>query len=597
VAAAAKYYFGKALPELSIAEVALLASIPPSPNGIYNVFKRPHNVLRKRNIVLGRMLKLNFITLQEYQDNLKVELPKTSHDINDESIGDYFLEEIRRYIESSHGEKLLYKGGLKVYSTLNSQMQKWGEIALKKGIQDLDKRRGWRKNQKLYNLITEKKDLQSYQLPEWKKMKIEINEIVQAVVMSVDKNKALIRIPEYQGTLEAKDAAWTNRTLSTILSAGDVILIKILEIDQQTKKIKASLEQDPEVQGAIVVIENKTGYVKAMVGGYNFDDSKYNRVTQAKRQPGSTFKPLIYSTALQHGYTPATIINDEPVSYYNKEINEHYEPKNDGGNYVGPITLRRALEQSRNVISAQLVQAITPEQIINYARRFGISTKLQPTMSIALGAYEVKLIEMAAAYTVFPNYGNKIEPIYIKSIVDMNNRTLEENFPQKRQVIDKETAYVINYLMQGVIQSGTGVRARHLLKLTPLGGKTGTTDDYTNAWFIGFSPTVTVGVWIGFDQPKKLGYKEEGSRAACPVFVNFMENYLKEFPETQTFEKPQGVIMVKIDKFTGKLYSTECMYPFNEAFIAGTEPVQICREEDHQKIRDYYGPIDGEDIL
>ena len=244
------------------------------------------------------------------------------------------------------------------------------------------------------------------------------------------------------------------------------------------------------------------------------------------------------------------------------------------------------LEQSRNVVTARIMQIITPEIGVRYAKQFGITADLKPFLSLSLGAFEVTLREMTAAFTVFANGGLRVNPYFVNSIRDLNNNIFEENFPEKKQVIDRETAYVMNYILQGVVKSGTAWRARNLP--TPLGGKTGTTNDFTDAWFIGFTPSLTIGVWIGHDQKRSLGIEETGSRAALPVFLSFMENYLAHHPESGAFTVPSTVIMVDIDKFTGKLLSSECLYPFREAFLPGSEPLQRCNEEEHFKFQKYF---------
>jgi penicillin-binding protein 1A len=352
------------------------------------------------------------------------------------------------------------------------------------------------------------------------------------------------------------------------------------------KKLALGLEQEPTVEGAILAVDNKTGEIKAMVGGYAFQKSKFNRAIQALRQTGSTFKPIIYTAALEHGFSAATIIQDEPFSYVDEWTGLLWEPKNYKEDFRGPLTFRRGLELSRNVVTARILQAITPAVGVAYAKKFGISSDLKPYMSLALGAFEVSLKEMVEAYTVFANYGIRVNSYYVRSISDLNNNIIEENFPEHKQVIEKETAFIMNYLLQGVVKSGTGWKARGLP--APIGGKTGTTNDFTDAWFIGFTPTLTVGVWVGFDQKKSLGRGETGSEAAVPIFVAFMGKYLSKYPETNKFNIPSGVYMITIDKYTGKLLTPDCLYPLSEAFLPGSEPLEFCNDEEHQKIYNYF---------
>jgi len=586
VGAAARYYFGKTVKDINLAEAALISCIIPNPNGLYAIFRRPENTLKRRNYVLLKMLLLNAISQKEYQEALATKLPEKPFDAGSESLADYFTEDTRKYLENKYGDNLLYKGGLKVFTTLNGETQRWAEDALREGLRALDKRRGWRSRDKLFNLVESKLDVAKYQLPAWENIRLEPNQIVEGVIMEIGKTKVTARVAAFKGEMPAAAAQWTRKSIQRLFKFGDVAMFRILAVDAEKKKLELGLEQEPEVDGAILVVDNKTGEIKAMVGGYEFQKSKFNRAIQALRQTGSTFKPIIYTAALEHGFSPATIIQDEPFSYLDEWTGELWEPKNHKEDFKGPLTMRRGLEQSRNVITARILQAITPAVGVEYAKKFGISSDLKPYMSLALGAFEVSLKEMVEAFTVFPNYGFKVNSYFIRSISDLNSNIIEENFPDRKQVIEKETAFIMNYLLQGVVKSGTGWRARNLP--APVGGKTGTTNDFTDAWFIGFTPTLTVGVWVGFDQKIKLGEEETGSQAAAPVFVAFMEKYLSKYPESGKFRIPSGVYMINIDKYTGKLLTPDCLYPFSEAFLPGSEPLDFCNDEEHQKIYNYF---------
>ena len=586
VAAAARYYFGKTVKEINVAEAALIAGIVPNPNGIYAVFKRPENVRKRRNYVLLKMLTLKSINKKEYQEALGAKLPEKPSDAGNESLADYFTEDTRKYLEAKYGDNLLYKGGLKVFTTLNGEMQKWAEDALREGLRTLDKRQGWRSSSKLFNLPENKLNINKYRLPAWENAKIEPGQIIEGVVLEVGRTSVTVRIAGYTGEMKAGAVSWTKKSPARLFKVGDVALFRILAVAKGKAKLDLGLEQEPEVDGALLAVDNKSGEIKAMVGGYAFQKSKFNRAIQALRQTGSTFKPIIYTAALEHGFSPATIIQDEPFSYIDEWSGELWEPRNYKGDYLGPMTLRRGLEQSRNVVTSRILQDITPQVGVTYAKRFGISSDLKPFMSLGLGAFEVTLQEMVEAFTVFANYGLRVDSYFIRSIRDLNNNIIEENFPERKQVIEKETAFIMNYLLQGVVRSGTGWRARALP--APVGGKTGTTNDFTDAWFIGFTPTLTVGVWVGFDQKKSLGQEQTGSETALPIFVKFMENYLAKYPETNKFRVPSGIYMIDIDKYTGKLLTPDCLYPFSEAFLPGTEPLEFCNEEEHQKIFNYY---------
>ena len=586
VEAASRYYFGKSVREIDLAEAALLAGIVPSANRIYSIFKYPANCIRRRNYVLQQMGAMGLITADQYKAAVREKLPEKPHDINKEPLADYFSEEIRKYLEAKHGENLLYKGGLRVYSTLNRNMQEWAERSLREGLRTLDKRRGWRSRTKLFNLRENKLNLKTYIVPSWEQSKIKPEEIVEGIVTEVGDKRVTARIGGYSGELTPENARWAQKKFVKILKTGDIALFKILKIDPEKKQLTLALEQEPEVEGAILVVENKTGEIKAMVGGYSFEKSKFNRAFQALRQTGSAFKPIIYTAALENGFSPASIIDDSPFSYIDEWTGILWEPKNHKGDFKGPITFRRGLEQSRNVVTARILQAITPAVGVRYAKKFGISTDLKPYMSLALGAFEVTLKEMVEAFTTFPNLGIRVNAYFIKSIQDLNNNILEDNSPEKKQVVEKETAYVMNYLLQGVVQSGTGWRARSLP--ATVGGKTGTTNDFTDAWFIGFTPQLTVGVWVGHDQKKSLGNEVTGAVAASPIFVSFMEKCLSQYPEPEKFRAPSGVMWVDIDKLTGKKLTPECLYPFREAFLPNSEPTEFCSEEEHHKFLDYF---------
>ncbi len=588
VEAASRFYFAKHVWELEPHQAAMLAALPSSPARL-SPYVAPDKLLKRRNRILKEMAEEGYISREIYEQEVKkpldvVDIKKREARI----IGAYFLEEVRKYIARKYGADKVYRGGLRVYTTMNVKMEQWAEQALKDGLKALDKRQGWRRPTR--NVLKEGLSPEDFQAEEWKEG-IEQGNSYPAVVLEVERNKAKVKIGKYTSTLYLSDARWTRASsLRRLFKRGDVILVKVEE--KKGDSLKLSLDQEPLVEGAFIAIDQRTGEIKAMVGGYSFKRSEFNRAIQAKRQTGSTIKPIIYAAALENGWTPASIIIDEPVSFVDPWTGEVWEPQNYDHVYKGWITLRRGLEESRNVVTAKLVAALTPQKVIEYARKFGITSELKPYLSIALGSFEVSLLEMTSAFTVFPNSGVRIEPYFIRKIEDRYGNLLEAHHKKVHVVLSPEVAYQMTYILEGVIQRGTGWRARVLHR--PVGGKTGTTDEYTDAWFIGFSPTITAGVWVGFDVKKSLGKDETGSRAASPIWVEFMQKYFEGKP-VEDFKVPPNIIFVKIDSYTGKLAMPFCLHTINEAFIPGTEPKEFCSEEDHLHVLDYYHKITAEE--
>lgn len=584
VEAAAEFYFGKRAKDLSIDEAALLAGINSSV-GRYSPITHPDRAIKRRNFAIKRMFEEGFISKKEYEENIKKPLhivKKDPYKTNDYIA--YFLEEVRKYISKHYGNKVLYQSGLKVYTTVNIEYQKIAYKAVQNGLRAHDKRKGWRYDKE--NIIAEGKDIETFSLKEWK-IPPKKDWITKGVVLSVTRKKAKIKVGDYTAILALKDALWTKKkSLRALIKKGDIIEVKILNINEDKKELTVSLEQEPLTEGALLAIDPHTGEIKAMIGGYSFRRSEFNNAIQARRQPGSTIKPIIYSAALSNGYTPASTFIDEPVTFNNKWTGfQDWSPLNFDEQYRGLCTLRRGIEESRNVITAKLLEAITPELAIKYARRFGITSQLQPYLSLSLGTLEVSLLEMTSAFSVFPNNGIRIKPYFIKKIIDMNGNILYENKMEVNEVISPQVAYQMCSLLHGVVLRGTARKARVLNRT--LGGKTGTTDDFTDAWFIGFSPSLTAGVWVGYSIKKSLGYYETGARAALPIWMEFMGKVLKDKPD-EKFPVPPNINFVKIDYMTGLLATPICKYVIDEAFIAGTEPQRFCTEEDHLMVNDYY---------
>jgi penicillin-binding protein 1A len=364
--------------------------------------------------------------------------------------------------------------------------------------------------------------------------------------------------------------AWTRRVRATdLVKPGDVVDVRLGEPPAEGGTGRATLEQAPVVEGAVVAIENRSGNVLAMVGGYTFERSKFNRAVQAMRQLGSTFKPVVYAAAVDRGFTPASILVDEPVSFPDG-AGRAYAPSNYDNRFYGPLTLRRALEQSRNVPAVRLMDALGPKTVLAYARRLGFTADFPPYLSTALGAGESTLLEVTSAFSAFPHQGVRMAPRIITTIVDREGNLVEENRPQPDDALRADTAYVMTSLLQGVVLRGTAARAATLD--WPLGGKTGTTNDYTDAWFVGFDPDITVGVWVGYDQKRPIGPSESGSAAALPIWMDIMRAWIATRAERPAFAPPGNVVLVAVDPATGTPATAGTPGTIPEVFISGTQP-------------------------
>ncbi|MGA8231171.1 MAG: penicillin-binding transpeptidase domain-containing protein, partial [Candidatus Acidiferrales bacterium] len=425
-------------------------------------------------------------------------------------------------------------------------MQRAADQAVRDGLHSYDRRHGWRGN--LPNIIKDHLGaIDTYQPDDWRAT-IEKGSYVAAVVTGVDANSATLKIGPYKATLTRPDFAWTgHRSVAELLKVGDVPIVHITEISAATAH--ATLEQLPAAQAALLAIDNASGEIKSMVGGYSFEDSKFDRATQALRQTGSSFKVYVYATALQQGATPFDTIVDEPVTY--RSGNQDYSPHNYDDKFEGRITLRRALADSRNVPAVRLAEKSGIQSVIDTARRFGITSPLPPYLPIALGAADLTLMEHTSAFTVFPSEGIHIEPTMIRRVTSYDGAVLEEHHPVVTDVIPPNVAHTMTAMLEDVVQIGTGVRAKELGR--PSAGKTGTTNDFTDAWYIGFTPSLTAGVWVGNDDKRvSLGKKETGARAALPIWLQFMKQAMaktppEDFPNVVSLEKQATTKSVQVD--------------------------------------------------
>jgi len=573
VEAAARLYFNKTNKQLTLEEAALIAGIFQSPER-QSPFVDMKRATQRRNVVLQRMADENYIT-QAQADAAKDKPIVTKGQPNQPpGIAPFFVEEVRKHLEHEYGAKVLYENGLSVATTLDATLQEVANKTIEHGLRRYDKRHGYRKPKR--NVVQEGHSIDGFRDERWSRP-IAAGDIVPAVVVTAPKTgPARIRVGRYHVDMPREGYTWTRRTSAAdLFKPGDLIEVAITKIDDASGTASASLEQTPIAEGALVAIDNHTGQIKAMVGGWNFNRSKFNRAVQAYRQLGSTFKPIVYTTAIDRGYTPTSILIDEPVSYPagNGQI---YSPHNYDHKFEGAITLRRALEDSRNVPAIKMMDALGPKNVLAYAKKFGFEEDFPPYLPIALGAGDATLLEVTSAYTVFPNQGVRMKPYFVGKVQDRDGNLLEENRSEPVDVIRADTAYVMTNLLRGVVVRGTAAAAGSLASEWPIAGKTGTVDDNTDAWFIGFDPDLTVGVWIGFDEKKSLGGAEQGSYAALPMWMEFMKAYIDgrraAKAEPPTFEAPGNIVFLTVEKGTGSVLPMDAPGGILEAFISGTQP-------------------------
>ena len=591
VAAAALNYFDKALYELTLAEAAYVAALPKAPSN-YHPFRFPEAAIERRNWVLDRMQENGYISAEEATAAKGEDLTVVPRDTGTRLYSaEYFTEEVRRQLQGLFGEDQLYGGGLSVRTTLDPRLQELARKALMDGLIDYDQKEGFRGPVASVDMagdwgVAVHAVEPLGDVPEW----------TLAVILEMDSNEAKIGLrpgsdvqgkplgDRVTGTLAGPDIPWVSQKLSSVLKVGDVIYVSPVA----GKEGSYTLEQVPELEGAIVAMDPRTGRVLAMVGGFSFSESEFNRATQALRQPGSSFKPIVYSAALDNGYTPASVVLDAPLEIVNSD-GSVWRPENYAQEFYGPQTLRRGIERSRNVMTVRLAKDIGMPLVAEYAQMFGIYDKLQPLLAMSLGAGETTDLRMTSAFATIANGGRRITPTLIDRIQDRYGHTIyrhdericdgcaAESWAQqpepliidnREQVLDPMTAYQITSMMEGVVQRGTGTGAKSLGR--PVAGKTGTSSDYKDAWFIGFTPELAVGVYVGYDQPRNMGKQATGGELAVPIFTEFMSEALEGKPPTP-FNMPGGMTQVWIDPATGvKAMGGEAA--IYEAFKPGTGP-------------------------
>ena len=561
VEAGARMYFNKSAKDVTLEEAATLAAIIQTPARLSPFVNPERTLARRNNYVLPRMAEEGFVTRQAAEEAARKPLVLREQSTAERSFAAYFVEDIRKTLEQRFGAAALYETGLQVQTTLDVGLQRAAERAVDRGLRRVDKRRGvYRKPRQ--TVRTANATPETYTNARWSRT-IAAGDIVPAVVMALPKTAggpARIRIGSSEVDLPRAAFAWTRKTeAAQLFAVGDVIEVAIGAIDKE-QYTQLTLDQPPVVEGALIAIDNRTGQIRAMVGGFDFARSKFNRATQARRQVGSLFKPVLYSAAIDRGFTAETVFIDEPVSYVAGPNQPPYRPLNYDRKYEGPVTLRHALEDSRNIPAVKAIEAIGPAQVVEYARGLGLTGSYPPYLSLALGAAESTLQEMTSAYSAFANQGVRLTPYSVRSVTDREGMIIEENRPEPREALRADTAFLMAHLLEGVVQRGTAVAAKALE--WPLAGKTGTMDEFTDAWFVGFDPDVTVGVWVGYDEKRPLGSGETGAQAALPIWIDYMRAYIstRRRDSPPRFEAPGNIVFVTLPNGV------------TEAFINGTQP-------------------------
>jgi len=595
VQAASENYFGKSVKDLNLAECSMLAGLPQAPSR-YSPFRHPERAKQRQIYVLNRMVEEGYIDNIQATEAINTQLDiKPRRNLYIEEIP-FYTEHVRRHIENKYGTDALYTQGLQVYTAVNIEMQKIARQEIQKGLFELDKRSGFRGP--LQKITSQEIESFSQTLQaELAKNPLKAGDVTKAVVIAVNdaKEKVTVRMGISQGVIAFKSMRWARkpdlelayyeakiRKPSEALAVGDVILVRVKKENGEDKDTwDVDLEQIPVAQSALMCIEAETGLVKAMVGGRDFKQTQFNRAIQSRRQPGSAFKPIIYAAALdkqfddpEKNYTPATVIVDSAIVFKDKERDFTWKPKNYKETFFGPTLFRKALTKSRNLVTIKILQDIGVDYAIDYAAKMGIASKLSRDLSIALGSSGISLLELLRAYSVFANQGYLVEPVFVLKVTDRHGNVLEEMAPERKKVIEKSTAYIMTSLLEGVVKHGTGWRVRELKR--PVAGKTGTTNNLFDAWFVGYTPQFITGVWVGLDEEAPLGKGETGSRAASPIWLGFMQGVLENEP-VKVFQAPEGIVFAKIDADTGLLPVPESKDVIFECFKEGTVPTKYTK--------------------
>ena len=567
--AAARYYFGKGVDELTADEAALLVAVIPRPSD-WSPLTKPDFMLQRRNLVLRAMFDEGYLTADQYQlareRPLGVERRRRAP-----SAGAFFAEDVRRYLYATYGEGGLYGSGLEVHTTLDRAMQEAAEESLRWGLVRLDRLRGWRGA--IDHLEAEA--LEEQVLPSWDRLELAPGRWVQGLVLAADATRATVRVADRSFTLGPDEIAWTRRKEpKSVLERGDVAWFVVRERDDDAHTAYLELAQEPEIEGAAIVLESSSGAVRALVGGWDYERNEFDRATQAQRQVGSAFKPFVWGAAFEEGYTPADTLFDAPAVFQGADSLASYSPRNFSREYGGIVTLRTALEKSLNVVAVKLQDLVGVDKVIDFTRRCGITAALPPYPSLALGVADVVPLEAAAAYAAIANQGIYVQPYLVERVTTPDGRVLEQHRASTSQAMDPRIAYLLTHVLRGVTQRGTAASLGSLP--VAIAGKTGTTDSFSDAWFIGFTPRYTIAVWVGYDRKRTLGRNMTGNEAAVPIWRRLLERGLEEgwIDPDEQFVAPPGIVLRRIEPHTGLLANDAAATSIHEAFIAGSEPVR-----------------------
>jgi len=601
---AAQRYFGKKTRDLNLAEMTIIAGMPKAPSNLSPITHPERSAARQR-YVLAQMLEREFITREQLKQALLTEVRLAAP--ADPSVDTpYYTEHVRRYLEKKYGYDQLYKEGLQVYTGVNVDWQQAACAAIDRGLRNLAKRRGFRgplehlEARTWPEFLTRLQAEREARFPEG----LREGDYCRALVLAVadEQENVSLDLGGLAASLSLAEMVWARRPdadgarhalarikkPSQALSAGDVVQVRIKTLEGEVSPaITVALEEEAEAQAALLALEPQSGLVRAMIGGRDFQTSEFNRAIQSRRSPGSAFKPIIYAAGLDNGLTPATIFLDSPIVY--KDVGDDWssawKPRNYEQKFYGPTTVRQALIHSRNLVTIKMLRQIGVQKVINYAKKLGFTSQLNADLTLALGSSGVSLMEMTTAYGVFANHGRRVKPVFVKRVEDRHGEILEEHegvgiagleltslLPLETEaVIPEPTAYLMSSMLADVVKRGTGRAVARALK-RPLAGKTGTTNDYHDAWFMGYAPQLVVGVWVGFDELQPLGRHETGARAACPIWIDFMKVALDKMPE-MNFTVPPGIVFANIDENTGLLAVPESEKTFFECFKEGTVPL------------------------